>query len=36
MWYFSWILGLAFAVLFALVNALWLDAQEKEKAVDAR
>lgn len=29
MWYFTWILGLGFAVLFALVNALWLEAQER-------
>ncbi len=28
MWYFSWILGLGFAVLFAIVNALWFEAQE--------
>ena len=27
MWYFAWILGLGFAVIFALVNALWLEAQ---------
>jgi len=29
MWYFTWVLGLGFAVLFALVNALWLEAKEK-------
>ena len=28
MWYFSWILGLGFAVLLAVVNALWLEAQD--------
>lgn len=28
MWYFTWVLGLGFAVLFAIVNALWLEAQE--------
>ncbi len=27
MWYFSWILGLAMAILFAVVNALWFEAQ---------
>lgn len=27
MWYFTWILGLGFAVLFAITNALWLEAQ---------
>jgi cyd operon protein YbgT len=30
MWYFAWILGLGFALLFALVNTLWLDAQENQ------
>jgi cytochrome bd-I ubiquinol oxidase subunit X len=30
MWYFAWILGLGFALLFALVNTLWLDAQDKQ------
>lgn len=29
MWYFTWILGLGFAVLLAVVNALWLEAQEE-------
>lgn len=28
MWYFTWILGLGFAVLLAIVNALWLEARE--------
>lgn len=28
MWYFAWILGLGFALLFALVNALWHEARE--------
>jgi cyd operon protein YbgT len=27
MWYFSWILGTAMAVLFAVVNAMWFEAQ---------
>ncbi len=31
MWYFTWILGLGFAVLLAVVNALWLEAQEDQK-----
>lgn len=34
MWYFSWVLGTAFAVLFAVVNALWLEnkaAAEKDR-----
>ncbi|WP_091935848.1 cytochrome bd-I oxidase subunit CydX [Propionivibrio dicarboxylicus] len=29
MWYFTWMLGLGFAVLFAIVNALWLESQEQ-------
>ena len=28
MWYFTWMLGLGFAVLFAIVNALWLESRE--------
>lgn len=28
MWYFTWILGLGFAVLLAVVNAMWLEAQD--------
>jgi len=31
MWYFTWILGLGFAVLLAIVNALWLEAQDDDK-----
>jgi len=27
MWYFSWTLGIAMAVLLAVVNALWFEAQ---------
>lgn len=32
MWYFTWILGLGFAVLLAVVNALWLEAQDKPES----
>ena len=28
MWYFTWMLGLAVAVLFAVVNAVWLEVQD--------
>ncbi|ASJ75231.1 cytochrome bd-I oxidase subunit CydX [Granulosicoccus antarcticus] len=28
MWYFTWILGLSVAVLFAVVNAVWLEVQD--------
>ena len=31
MWYFTWILGLGFAVLLAVVNALWLEAQDDQQ-----
>ncbi|MEI7680854.1 MAG: cytochrome bd-I oxidase subunit CydX [Betaproteobacteria bacterium] len=27
MWYFTWMLGTAMAVLLAIVNALWFEAQ---------
>ena len=25
MWYFAWVLGLGFAVTFAVLNAMWLE-----------
>ena len=25
MWYFAWVLGLGFAVLLAILNAIWLE-----------
>lgn len=25
MWYFAWILGLAMAVMFGILNAMWLE-----------
>jgi len=28
MWYFAWVLGLGFAVLLAILNAMWGEAQE--------
>lgn len=31
MWYFAWVLGLGFAVLLAIVNTLWHDAQETDR-----
>ena len=31
MWYFTWMLGIGFAVLFAIVNAMWLEAQENRQ-----
>lgn len=34
MWYFSWILGTAFACSFAVFNALWLELDNDDGAVD--
>ena len=31
MWYFTWILRLGFAVLLAIVNAMWLEAQDEQE-----
>lgn len=28
MWYFSWALGVSFAISFSILNALWLEQQE--------
>lgn len=35
MWYFSWILGVGFAVSFSILNAMWLEDYEA-KAIRAR
>lgn len=32
MWYFTWVLGLGFAVLLAILNAIWHEVQEDRKA----
>jgi cyd operon protein YbgT len=31
MWYFTWVLGLGFAVLFAVINVLWLDSRDSRE-----
>lgn len=31
MWYFAWMLGLGFAVLLAIVNAIWLEHEQGRK-----
>ena len=37
MWYFAWILGLGFAVLLAILNALWLEnADARTKAFNPK
>ena len=28
MWYFSWVLGLGFAVTLAVLNAIWLEQRQ--------
>jgi cyd operon protein YbgT len=30
MWYFSWVLGLGFAVTLAVLNAMWLELQSSQ------
>jgi cyd operon protein YbgT len=32
MWYFAWVLGIAFAVLFAIMTGLWGEHQEAREA----
>ena len=38
MWYFAWVLGVGFAVLLAILNAMWGETEEGRKAArgDAR
>ena len=31
MWYFAWVLGLGFAVLLAILNALWGEHEEERR-----
>ena len=31
MWYFTWILGLAFACTFGVLNAMWLEVKEQQE-----
>ncbi|MBL8388769.1 MAG: cytochrome bd-I oxidase subunit CydX [Hydrogenophaga sp.] len=32
MWYFAWVLGVGFAVLLAILNAMWGETEEGRKA----
>jgi cyd operon protein YbgT len=34
MWYFAWILGLGFAVAFAVLNAMWIEFDEENSSSD--
>jgi len=36
MWYFSWILGVALASAFAVLNALWFELDADRQALDTR
>lgn len=36
MWYFTWVLGIGFAVLLALLNALWSENKEAMNEVKLR
>lgn len=31
MWYFSWILGLGFALAFGVLNAIWYEVGERDE-----
>lgn len=33
MWYFTWVLGVGFAVLLAILNAMWGENEENRRAV---
>jgi cyd operon protein YbgT len=33
MWYFAWVLGIGFAVLLAILNAMWHEAQEDRQTI---
>ena len=34
MWYFAWVLGVGFAVLLAILNAMWGENQQARSAVE--
>ena len=36
MWYFSWILGVGFAVLLAILNAMWGEHEDARKLANGR
>jgi cyd operon protein YbgT len=36
MWYFTWVLGIGFAVLLAILNALWAEHADGRRAVSAK
>ncbi len=36
MWYFAWVLGLFAAAVFAVLNAMWLEMRQDQKAMLGR
>ncbi len=32
MWYFTWVLGLTMAILLAVLNAMWFEAQQENSS----
>ena len=36
MWYFTWVLGIGFAVLLAILNALWAEHADGRRAVSEK
>ena len=36
MWYFAWVLGIGFAVLLAILNAMWGENAEARQEADER
>jgi cyd operon protein YbgT len=36
MWYFSWILGLGFALTFGVLNAIWYEVGERDSRQSQR
>jgi cytochrome bd-I ubiquinol oxidase subunit X len=36
MWYFAWVLGVGFAVLLALLNAMWGEMEESRDEEERR
>ena len=35
MWYFTWVLGVGFASVFAILNAMWFEAHAQRRLDDA-
>lgn len=35
MWYFTWMLGVGFAVMLAILNAMWLESHQHTRPCDS-